>query len=145
MTLPSGTTIAVSQVRDEFGMGNPVSFSQLRGKGAAPGAGPVSLSNLWGAASVSFSPPGNDVGNSGTGLAQITLSCNRDAVWTWSANAPASFSASLGSGGTASSITFAVSSNVNADRVATIDVTATVNGISKSWHVTLTAYGNGNN
>lgn len=141
MTLPNGTTISAGQVRNEYGMGNPVSFSQFRGKGNVPGGGPVSLSQLWGASAVSFSPPGGSVGNQGSGSAQSTLSCSTTATWTWTDPGTAGFSASIGNGQAAGSVTFTQVSPGAGTRTANFQVTANANGITRTWDVQLDALG----
>jgi F5/8 type C domain-containing protein len=50
MVLPSpGQTISLSQVRNEFGLGNPISMSQVRGRGSnVPSSGSMSMSGSLG-------------------------------------------------------------------------------------------------
>ena len=100
MTLPTGT-ISMSQVRDEYGFGNPVSLSAARGKPGAPGtSSSIAMSQLRGLSNwqITYSQsnldgPSNSTGVvtsgmtlRGTGVAQtsVYLFSNVPVVWTYS-------------------------------------------------------------
>jgi hypothetical protein len=71
MTTPGSGPIAVSDVRSEFALSNPVSFSNFYGKGGAPGSGQISMSDMHGRSApggggsvvVSINPPSRNSGS----------------------------------------------------------------------------------
>lgn len=78
MALPNSGPMSLAMIRNEFGGGNPVSLSQYyRGGGrvpntpanaAVPTAGPIRLSNFYGA--TAYTPPTVSVGQTGGSVFQ---------------------------------------------------------------------------
>lgn len=52
MTLPSSGPISMAQMRNEYGLGNPVSMSQFYGKNGLPGSGPIRFSDFYGKSNI---------------------------------------------------------------------------------------------
>ncbi len=48
MTLQSSGAISISQMRDEYGLSNPISMSNFYGKNGLPTSGAISFSNFYG-------------------------------------------------------------------------------------------------
>jgi hypothetical protein len=157
MTLPTGT-ISMSQIRDEYGFGNPVSLGSARGKPGAPGAGAViSMSQMRGLSNwqITYSQSNDDgpstttgivtngmtLRGTGTAVSSVYLYSNVAVVWTYSiyegATLAARQSATPVSGETNGNASFvgrgAVGSNnsILASRT-NWNVTATYNGQTKS-------------
>jgi hypothetical protein len=165
MTLPTGT-ISMSQVRDEYGFGNPVSLSAARGKPGAPAAGSViSMSQLRGLSNwqITYSVsndggPANTTGvvaegatytGTGTAVASVYLYSNLPVVWTYSiydgATATNRMSTSPASGETTANASFIArgpSSNGNILGTRTNwNVTANYNGKTLNFKVIGSAAG----
>jgi hypothetical protein len=161
MTLQSSGAISLSQIQTEFGGSNPVSMSEYYAggsfvpsgatgtNGAVPSSGTVSLSKFYGTVKTAFSPAGGTSAGSpqalsdfGTFNASVTISCTTPAVWTWTRSGNTNANASVSSGGSATEITFSLSTTGFTYRQSEFTVSATSNGITRYWFVTLTAEGN---
>lgn len=142
MTLPSSGSISLSQMRDEFRLGNPVSMSQMLGRAGAPSSGPISFSTMRGRSGAVFSPPSGTYTVMEEGLAQFTVSCTAPAVWTWTRDQTA-ISPTVATGGTATSINFSLnqggSPSKPVKRSGTVRLTATSGDVSASYIINLTA------
>lgn len=100
---------------------------------------------------VSFSPDGGTSAGAPTyledydqypALASVTVSCSASAVWNWSYSGDAPIS-SLGSGGSATSITFSLSSDYYISYNSTISLSGTAGGITRYWSISLSTFGIG--
>lgn len=148
MPLPTTGAISLSAVAAEIGraVGTAISLGETAVRNLAGVAtGAISLSQLYGKSSVSFSPAGGTSSGTavylsdwwaGGGSAQVTIFCSQSAVWTHSRSG--SFgSASVASGGSGTSITFSLSNNGYTIRETTWYVSGSVGGITQYWTVNL--------
>lgn len=142
MTLPSSGSISLSQMRDEFRLGNPVSMSQMLGRGGAPSSGSISFSTMRGRSGAVFSPLTGTYSVNEEGLAQFTISCTAPATWTWTRDLTA-ITASVATGGSATSITFALNQGGSPSkplmRSGSVRLTATSGDVTASYVINLTA------
>ncbi len=149
MPLPTTGPISLSAVSAEIARaaGSTISLGEAAVRSLAGVAtGAISLSQLYGKSSVSFSPAGGTSGatpiflsdlRSGGGAAQVTISCSQAAVWVHSRSGTYG-AASVTSGGSATSITFSLANNGYTTRESIWTVSGTVGGITRYWQVTLT-------
>ena len=134
MTLPGSGSISIAQMRDEYGMGNPVSMNQFYGKPGIQGSGALSFSNFHGQSNitVSWSHEAGTYSKSGSPGVNFQLSCSQVATWTWTRSG--SGLSSPGNGGSSTVITFTVTAiNNNSRTFGTFYVTGTSHGVSRSW------------
>lgn len=147
MPLPTGT-ISMSQVNTELGRSSTATISLGETAvrtlaGVASGA--ISMDNLRGKSNVAFSPDGGTSAGSPVNLnafgllyASVTISCNQSAVWTWTNLGDGT--ASVSSGGSATSITFEVSTTqFGGFKNSDFAVQATAGGITRYWTVYISA------
>lgn len=151
MTLQSSGAISLGNVNTELGRSSTATISlgetAVRTL-AGVSSGAIALSNLYGKSNVSFTPDGGT--SSGTRViledvgqlsASVTISCTQSAVWTWTELG--SGTASVSSGGSATSITFQVSTtSFGGFKYSEFTVQATAGGITRYWTVYLTAEDN---
>jgi hypothetical protein len=52
MTLPGSGLISIAQMRDEYGLGNPIAMSQLYGKPGIPSSGPLDFNTFHGKSNI---------------------------------------------------------------------------------------------
>ena len=145
MTLPASGALTFSAIITELGRagGATTSLGETATRtlaGVASGA--ISASALYGKSSGPpapvFAPVPGSYSSEGLGSVSLTITCDQTATWTWSRTGVGS--ASVASGGSASSITFTLSSS-STDKISVFSVNGTVNGVARSWTITLTAYG----
>lgn len=161
MTIQSSGPIKFSELQTEFGGSNPVSLSEYYAggayvpagtsgvNGAVPTSGALALSKFYGTVKGPiFTPDGGTsagsavaIGNSGFTNTNRTISSNIPVVWTWTRTYGTVGSVSVASGGTAASITFNVNSSL--PQTTVWSVSATGNGTTRYWTVTLSVEGNG--
>lgn len=160
MTLQTSGPIKFSEIQTEFGGSNPISLSEYYAggayvpggasgtNGAVPSSGSVAMSKFYGTVKTAFTPAGGASSGSpqalsdlGTLSASITISCTTTATWTWSRSGDTDGSATISSGGSATSITFNLNTTGFTYKQSTFTVTATSNGITRYYTVTLTAEG----
>lgn len=112
---------------------------------AGVASGTISLSNFYGKANVSFTPDGGTSAGAPVYLsdlqlfsnqASVTISCNQSAVWTWTRSGTFG-TASVATGGSATSISFVMSSSSTNFRSTVFTVSATAGGITRYWSVQL--------
>jgi len=103
------------------------------------------IGTVWKNLSVVFTPDGGNQYYSSQDFASGTLYCSVPAVWTYSFTAGNGGSVNLASGATSTSITFSNSATGptgnRQSRSATWAVSATANGITQNWTVTVEAFG----
>lgn len=105
----------------------------------------VMPTNFYGKSYVVFSPDGGTSAGAPIGLsdqaqlnASITINCTVSAVWTWTEVGTGT--ASVASGGSASTITFQVSTTpFGGFKFSDFTVSATAGGITRYWTVSLVA------
>lgn len=133
MTLPASGSISWNQICAEFGMtpGASVWPRDFYGKGGAPSSGNLSFSDFYGRSNVTFNPVPGSYFNNGLNGSSLGVSASKAVVWTYSITGSAT--ATVVSGGTAAGITFSNSKGQS----ASINLTATVDGQSYSWDLTL--------
>jgi hypothetical protein len=119
---------------------------------AGVASGAISMSNFYNKSSgppASFTPPGST--NSGTpeyyyievssggGTSNFdgTLTCNTTAVWTWSGPQDATRTVSVSSGGSSTTITFAVATIAGAYNSGLWNVTGSVGGYSQYFQISI--------
>lgn len=136
MALPSSGPLSISQIAAEFGVGLPCVFpDDFYGKPGVPASGVLVLPDSFhGLSNVVFTPNGGPVNDFDQFQAQVTLSCNLPAVWTYGGIGDAV--ASLASGGTANSITFSLSGNFQ----AIFNVTGSAAGVDRLFNVNLEVF-----
>jgi hypothetical protein len=103
------------------------------------------------AGGVTFTPAGGPNAGSpvalsatsfGPGAAQVTITCSETAVWNWTRTGnTANSSASVASGGSATSITFSLSFAFGTNRQTVFTVDGTAGGVTQHWTVTLSTIG----
>jgi hypothetical protein len=137
VTLPSSGSISLAQAAAEYGLSLPVVLpNSFWGKPGMPASGPITLpGDFYGKSNVIFSPDGGATTDSGLTNASVTLACNFDAVWTYAGGGTGS-SVSIGSGGSAASITFSLF-NPSGFRSAFWTVTGTALGVTREFTVNL--------
>lgn len=155
MTLQSSGAISLSQVNTELGLSSTATISlgdsAVRTL-AGVSSGAISLSSLYGKSNATgtFSPDGGTSSGSPvalsdeqTGLpASLTISCSASATWTWTRTSSVG-SASVASGGSATSITFSVTLPPSGSRTGTWTVSATSGGNTRYWTVSVTSFASG--
>lgn len=151
MTLQSSGAISLGNVNTELGRSSTATISlgetAVRTL-AGVSSGAIALSNLYGKSNVSFSPDGGTsagarviIEDFGIISASVTITCTQSAVWTWTELG--SGTASVASGGSATSITFQVFTTAfGGYKYSEFTVQATAGGITRYWTVNLTAEDN---
>ncbi|EQB12685.1 hypothetical protein [Novosphingobium lindaniclasticum] len=150
MTLPSSGTISLSQMRNEFALGNPVSMSQMYGRGGAPGSGPISFSTMRGRSNSPFDVQPGTYSRSAFRTVSFAIVCTGSAVWNVSWSSALNTSQNIGNGGSGTTLQISLTSprQGSADTgfwyptlTRTATITATVNGRNYTWTITLTSQG----
>jgi len=160
VALQTSGPISLGNVQTEFGGTNPIAMSEYYAgganvpsgatgtNGAVPSSGTISVSKFYGTVKTAFSPAGGTSAGSpqalsdfGTLSASVTISCTTSAVWTWSRTGDTNGSATVSSGGSATGITFNLNTTGFTYRQSEFTVSATSNGITRYWTITLTAEG----
>ena len=159
MTLQTSGAISLSQIQTEFGGANPIAMSEYYAgganvpggtsgvNGAVPASGTISVSMFYGTSDVAFSPVGGTSAGSPQALiefgilyASVSITCNQTATWNWSNYSGFGGSVSVSNGGSATGITFSISTTeFGGFREAGYTVSATAGGITRYWDVTVTA------
>lgn len=140
MTLPNSGPLSISQIAAEYGVSLPCVFPDaFYGKPGIPASGALSISTFYGKSNVTFTPDGGAVSDYEYGAtAQVTLTCNVPAVWTFTLAGLAT--ASISSGASASSVTFSLAAgSPGSNRVAAFDVTGVSDGVSRTFNISLEA------
>lgn len=143
MTLPSSGSISMAQIRDEYGMGNPVSISQLYGKPGIPSSGGISFANFHGQSAMTWTPIPVNFVRLGRGSISQAFTSSSPSVWTWVANGGSSGSFSQAWGATASSVLITVSLPSAGSRRWHGTITSTAGNATKTWNVDITASNSG--
>lgn len=150
MTLPSSGPLSFSAIATELGRapGAAVSLGETAVRtlaGLATGA--VNAATLYGKTAggggATFTPDSGAYSVDGVGSASFTINCSASAVWSWSRSGSTGTTSSVASGGSATSITVALINTSSSDKVSAFNISATSGGVTKSWSVTLVAYGSG--
>lgn len=153
MTLQTTGPISLGNVGTELGRaaGSTTSLGETTVRNLAGiTSGVIKLSNLYGKSSVAFTPAGGPSSGSpvalsdwaaGGGNAAVTIQCTQSAIWTWTRTGSSAGTASVASGGSAGSITFALVNTGFSIRQTTWTVSATSGGITRYWIVDLTNEG----
>jgi hypothetical protein len=150
MALPSTGPISLANVNVELGLSSTttISLNQTNVRTlAGVASGTISMSDLRGkSAGGTFDPDGGTtvgeavfVDDYGETYAELTISCTQNAVWTYSGGGTGA-SVSVTSGGTATSITFSVSS-AGAPRLREWQLQATSGSTTRYWDVYLELFG----
>lgn len=158
MALPGpGVPLSMSQIQAEFGGANPIGLNEYYAGGglvppgttgsygAVPTSGTISIQNFYGTSNVAFSPDGGTSAGAPVGLineaqlyASVTINCTVSAVWTYTETGTGS--ATVASGGSATTITFEVSTTpFGGFKFSDFVVSATAGGITRYWTVSLVA------
>lgn len=142
----------MSQVNTELGRSSTASISlgetAVRTLAGVP-SGAISMDNLRGKSAVTFTPDGGTssgarvtLEDTGINSASVTINCSTFAVWTWTRTGSTAGTASVGSGGTSSTITFSITSSGGSGRASTFTVNATAGDITRYYTVFVYAEGN---
>lgn len=160
MALQTSGAISLGNVQTEFGGTNPIAMSEYYAgggnvpsgasgtNGAVPSSGTIAMSKFYGTVKTAYTPDGGTSAGSpvtlsatGTLSASKTISCTTSAVWTWTASGDSNYAVTPASGGSSTDITFQLSTTGFTYRQTTFTVSATSNGITRYWTVTLTCEG----
>jgi hypothetical protein len=151
MTLQSSGAISLSNVSVELGRSASATISLGEAAVrtlAGVASGPISLSNLYGKSNLSFTPAGGVSSGAAEALSDqrttgstITISCSQLATWTHSRTGSTAGTASVASGGTASSITFTLDNFTTIQRMSKWTVSGSAGGVVRYWTVQLVAEG----
>ena len=149
MTLQSSGPISLGNVGSELGRtaGTATSLGETAVRNlAAVASGAITLSNLYGKSSVTFTPAGGLSSASpvmlsdwtaGGANASVTIQCSPSAVWSWTRTGSSAGSASVVNGGAAASIMFTLPNNGYTIRQTNWNISATAGGITRYWSVEL--------
>lgn len=140
----------MSQVNTELGRSATAAISRgesaVRTLAGVP-SGAIAMSDLRGKSNITFTPNGGTsagspvtLSDTGTFNASITVQCNQSAVWTWSGNATVPENVSVASGGSATSITFSISTSYYPG-TGSWTLSGTSGGITKYWVIDLEVFG----
>jgi hypothetical protein len=147
MPTPTGT-ISLSDVNIELGLSSTATISMndaaVRTLAGVGGSGTIiTMDNLRGKSSLTFSPDGSTNSGNPTGIynygssnTSATITASSAVTWNWTRNGSAG-SASVANGGSASSITFSLSRSTAVYRLTYWSVSVTANGVTKYWTVEL--------
>lgn len=139
MTLPAAPPLSIAQIVTEFGIATPAVFPRdFYGKGGAPATGALSFSDFLGRSNVAFSPTPGDYSASGSGSAGFTVDASVPVVWTFTKDA--TVTASVASGATGTEITFTITAT-GVEKTGNVTLTATLNGSTFEWTISLDATG----
>lgn len=151
MPTPSSGPISLANVSTELGASSTsnrsLGESSTRTLAGVP-SGAISLYNLYGKSNVTFSPDGGTIseGSNGGDPAVATITCSTTAVWSWGLSGNGS--ASISSGGSATSVNFFCyptnPSNVEDPfgyNACTFTVTGVAGGVTRNFTVNLVANG----
>lgn len=148
MTLPASGALSVGAINTELGRaaGATTSLGETATRNlAGVPSGAVRFSDLYGqtngAPPPTFSPLAGSYTDGDDGTNTFTITCSAPAVWTWTRTGSSLGTANVASGGTASSITFSISTTT-VDRTSTFTVTGTSGGVTARYTINLTAWGN---
>jgi hypothetical protein len=135
MTLPASGTISFYQICDEFGLPHTSIFpTAFYGKGGAPTSGPLSFADFYGRSGLTFTPPPGSLYNKGGANSAGAQTVTASQAVTWTYTKSLNITTNTASGTTTTSITF---STTSANTSGTVSLTATVNGQSYLWDITL--------
>ena len=152
MPTPTGT-ISMSDVNTELGLTSTATISlndaAVRTL-AGVASGIISMDNLRGKSNAAtWTPDGGPSSGrrvilsdeAGGGTASVAISCSQTAVWTWTRSGSTAGTATVASGGSATSITFNLPNPTTTVRFCSFSVTSTAGGVSKYYTVTLSNTG----
>ena len=149
MTLQSSGPISLGNVGSELGrtVGTTTSLGETAVRNlAAVASGAITLSNLYGKSSVTFTPEGGLSSASpvmlsdwagGGAAASVRIQCSPSAVWSWTKIGSTAGITSVVNGGSATSILFSLPNNGYTIRQTNWNVSATAGGITRYWSVEL--------
>jgi hypothetical protein len=143
MTLPAVPPISWNEICAEFGL-NPATAvwpNDFYGKGGAPSSGILGFQDFLGRTAVSFNPPAGTYADDAIGAVVFTITSNVPATWTWSRTGTGT--GSITSGSVASSITFEVNAGAGPQQQGIFTVSATAQGVTANYTITLTADSSG--
>jgi hypothetical protein len=141
----------MSQVNTELGRSATATISlnesAVRSLAGVP-SGAISMDNLRGKSSVTFTPDGGTSSGSPVVLsdtqmfsASVSIECSAQAVWTWSKIGSSFAFASVESGQSNAIITFYLETETQY-RTATFNVTGVSGGVTRYYQVQLVVEGN---
>ena len=149
MTLQTTGAISLGNVGTELGRaaGTTTSLGETTVRNLAGiASGAIKLSNLYGKSSLAFTPAGGLSSGTpvalsdwaaGGGNATVTIQCTQSAIWTWTRTGSSAGTASVASGGSAGSITFALANTGFTIRQTNWTVSASSGGVTRYWLVEL--------
>lgn len=148
MTLPSTGSISLNQVNTELSrtatQNISLGESAVRSL-AGVTSGAISMSNLRGKAYLTFSPTPGSYVYSGQVTAMVTVTSNKTASWSYTKTG-ANVSASFTNGYNGTSVQLRVDAvlvgETYSPRVATVALSAVVDGTTYNWSIQLSAEGN---
>jgi len=143
MTLPTGM-ITMGQLNTELQRTatQPISLNDGQVRIIAGlNSGLISMNSLRGKSWVTFDQPEGYLYAQGMNSAGLTITCNRDAVWTYTSSGVISISPATG--GTSKTFSASVTVSRSQERTSTASVTATAFGVSRTWQLEIYAYGSG--
>ena len=150
MPTPTGT-ISMSDVNTELGLASTATISlndaAVRTL-AGVASGTISMDNLRGKSSVTFTPDGGTSAGAPALLsdtqmfsASVSIECSAQAVWTWSKTGSSFAFASIASGQSNAIISFYLETETQY-RTAVFNVTGVSGGVTRYYQVLLTVEGN---
>lgn len=161
MALQTSGAITLAEIQTEFGGANPISMSEYYAggayvpsgtsgtNGAVPTSGQISFSQFYGTSDYTAPVWTPDGGSSGPGVtlssetgggddAFVTISCTQSVTWTWFKTGSSAAYASIGSGGSDTSITFTLFNAGFSILNSSFSVSATDGTTTRYWTVNLT-------
>ena len=144
MALPSNWPLSMQQMRDEYGLGNPVSMNQFYGKPGIQASGTIAFSDFLGKSNVAWSVAAGNHVLDDVDTVSFYISCTVPAVWTYTVTGTATgrYTYPATSGATANYFNCSMSTTPKLTRSSTWTLSANAQGITRNWTIRLTAYGN---
>ena len=153
MTLQTTGPISFSNINTELGVASTTtrSLNDTTSRTlAGVASGTISMSNFYGKSAATFTPAGGTTAGTAVTLsdealggdtATVTISCDQSATWTYTRSGSTAGTASISSGGSATSISFFLENTTAFIRSTTWTVSATAGSTTRYWTVQLTNEG----